>query len=95
MSLSVPRVTGSSRGVSEVVGYVLLLGLVVLTVSTTLLLGSAALGEYDDQAKLQSAENAMRQVDSRLADLSNQGADGSTEFVDARDFDARRRRRRR
>lgn len=57
----------AERGQSEVVGFVLLLGLTVLVVSTTVALGSVALEDTQSTAQLQKAKAAMTQVDSKAS----------------------------
>jgi hypothetical protein len=58
------------RGVSAVVGLVLLLGIALLGVTLVLAFGSMALDDLRDSVQVQSSEHAMREVDSRLSRVS-------------------------
>ncbi|ELZ61425.1 MULTISPECIES: DUF7289 family protein [Halorubrum] len=58
---------GGERAQSEVLGTVLLLGLTVAVVGTTVALGGAALDDSQRTADLQRVEGAMTQVDSKAS----------------------------
>jgi hypothetical protein len=59
--------TGGARAQSEVLGTVLLLGLTVAVVGTTVAIGGAALDDSQQRADLQRVEGAMTQVDSKAS----------------------------
>lgn len=61
---------GSTRGVSNVVGYVLVVGLVVGGVALTVSLGAAAFEDVQEQAKLDRAENTMTLLDGRISSVA-------------------------
>ena len=58
---------GGERAQSEVLGTVLLLGLTVTVVGSTVALGGAALDDSQTRADLQRAEGAMTQLDSKTS----------------------------
>jgi len=58
---------GDDRGVSPIVGLVLLLGIVLVGVTVTLAFGAMALDDIRNAVQVQSSEHAMREVDSRLS----------------------------
>lgn len=58
---------GGERAQSEVLGTVLLLGLTVTVVGSTVALGGAALDDSQTRADLQRAEGAMTQLDSKAS----------------------------
>jgi len=55
------------RGVSPMVGLVLLLGIVLVGVTVVLAFGALALDDIRNAVQVQSSEHAMREVDSRLS----------------------------
>ncbi|GAB6878574.1 hypothetical protein JCM17823_08480 [Halorubrum gandharaense] len=55
------------RGQSEVLGVVLLLGITVMVVGSTVAIGSVALSDAQSTAELERAESAMTQVDSKAS----------------------------
>ena len=55
------------RGLSSVVGYVLLLLLVVGGVSTLLVIGGEAIGDVENQAEIEHVETAFTQLDAKAA----------------------------
>jgi Mg-chelatase subunit ChlD len=61
---------GASRGVSDVVGYVLLIGVVTAGVTTILLLGGAAVDDLKGDAAAESSDVSLGQADRRLEGLS-------------------------
>ncbi|WP_418281984.1 DUF7289 family protein [Halorubrum sp. DTA98] len=82
---------GASRGQSEVIGVVLLLGMTVLVVGSTVAIGSVALEDSQSAAELRKAEAAMTQVDSKASlvahgDSTSQqvrlGTDGGVSVTD-------------
>ena len=58
---------GAERAQSEVIGTVLLLGLTILVVGSTVALGSVALADSQQTADLQRVEGAMTQLDSKAS----------------------------
>jgi len=58
---------GGERAQSEVIGTVLLLGLTILVVGSTVALGSVALADSQQTADLQRVEGAMTQLDSKAS----------------------------
>lgn len=58
---------GPLRGQSSVIAVVLLIGLTVTGATAVYLVGSSALSESQDRAELNSAENALAQVDNSAA----------------------------
>ncbi|PSQ57481.1 hypothetical protein BRD22_01940 [Halobacteriales archaeon SW_8_68_21] len=65
---------GGERAQSEVLGTVLLLGLTVTVVGTTVALGGAALNDSQRTADLQRAEGAMVQLDSKASLVAHGGS---------------------
>jgi flagellin-like protein len=59
--------TLDERGVSPVVGLVLLLAIVIVGVGVVLVFGATALDDIRNSVQVQSSEHAMREVDSRLS----------------------------
>ncbi|EMA68958.1 hypothetical protein C461_04987 [Halorubrum aidingense JCM 13560] len=59
--------SGSARAQSEVIGTVLLLGLTIAVVGSTVALGSVALADSQQTADLQRVEGAMTQLDSKAS----------------------------
>ena len=66
--------SGGERAQSEVLGTVLLLGLTVAVVGTTVALGGAALDDSQQRADLQRVEGAMTQVDSKASLVAHGGS---------------------
>jgi len=58
------------RGQSNLVGFVLLIGMVVVAASVTLYFGAAMMGDLTDEIQGQDAEQTMREVDSRLSEVA-------------------------
>lgn len=77
--------TGGERGLSAVVGVVLLVVIVVLGSVVTVIVGTAALGDTRKSVEVTRAEGAMAEFDARVADTAF-GPDGasnrSVEFGD-------------
>ena len=69
VSTATRAVTGGaeSRAVSETVGFVLLVGLVLFGATATVAVGSLAVGDSQNAADLQRAESAMTQFDSKAS----------------------------
>ncbi|VTT88318.1 unknown [Halorubrum sp. DM2] len=65
---------GGERAQSEVLGTVLLLGLTVAVVGTTVALGGAALDDSQTRADLQRVEGAMTQMDSKASLVAHGGS---------------------
>ncbi|MFC7135263.1 MULTISPECIES: DUF7289 family protein [Salinibaculum] len=82
----------ADRGISTVVGFVLMVGMVIAGVSITLAIGTIALTDVQDQVGADRASNSMAQLDSQvsqvaLGDSPTQqirlgGGDGGTVRVD-------------
>ena len=68
------RGAAAERAQSEVLGTVLLLGLTVAVVGTTVALGGAALDDSQTTADLQRVEGAMTQVDSKASLVAHGGS---------------------
>ncbi|MDV7349436.1 hypothetical protein R3751_06545 [Halorubrum distributum] len=64
----------AERGQSEVLGTVLLLGLTVAVVGTTVALGATALDDSQRTADIQRVEGAMTQVDSKASLVAHGGS---------------------
>ena len=62
------------RAQSEVLGTVLLLGLTIVVVSSTVALGSVALADSQQTADLQRVEGAMTQLDSKASLVAHGGS---------------------
>ena len=83
--------SGVSRGQSEVLGVVLLLGMTAIVVGSTVAIGSVALSDTQSTAELQKADAAMTQVDSKASLVAHGdstsrnvrlGTDGGVSVVD-------------
>ncbi|MFD1512512.1 hypothetical protein ACFSBT_04360, partial [Halomarina rubra] len=59
-----------SRGQSEVLGFVLLIGMVVLSVTTLLIVGGGALDSLTEASNAENAEILMSQFDSEVSEVS-------------------------
>jgi cytoskeletal protein CcmA (bactofilin family) len=75
----------TTRAQSSVIAVVLLIGLTITGAATVLLVGSVAISESQDNANMESAENALAQVDAK----ANRVATGSnnTEVIEVTDSD--------
>lgn len=62
-----PSASRSARGQSELVGTILLLGIVVTVGGIMLLVGSTAIGDLRSTVAAESTEHTMREIDSRLS----------------------------
>jgi len=82
------------RGISEVLGTALLIGLVIFASFIVVVMGASPIGQAEEQNRQQSAQTLLQEVDSRLATLSSSSNAPSVElrFVDSlpRDFDTER-----
>lgn len=67
---SLPDRTRDERGVSEIVGTVLLVGLVLLASAIVIVIAAGPIANANEQNTKQSAETLLQEVDSRLATLS-------------------------
>ena len=76
------RGAAAERAQSEVLGTVLLLGLTVAVVGTTVALGGAALDDSQRTADLQRVEGAMTQVDSKASLVAHGGSPSQRVRVD-------------
>ena len=72
----------AERAQSEVLGTVLLLGLTVAVVGTTVALGGAALDDSQQTADLQRVEGAMTQLDSKASLVAHGGSPSQRARVD-------------
>ncbi len=70
--------SGRERGVSDVVGYVLLIGLVTAGIASVLLLGGSAVSEIEGDAAAESGETSLGQAERRVAALSGTRVNAST-----------------
>lgn len=75
---SVRALFGGFRGQSEVIGVVLLLGLVMAGIGAVTLVGPALLDSIDTQNRIEAAEQTMREVDAQINDLEGSGENAST-----------------
>jgi len=69
--------SGADRGVSEVVGVVVLFGMVMAGVALVFLTGSAVSDGVSERNQLRAAEQGLQEFDARATSLSN-GADASS-----------------
>jgi len=82
-----PKIAGqlrdATRAQSSVIAVVLLIGLTITGAATVLLVGSVAISESQDNANMESAQNALAQVDAK----ANRVATGSnnTEVIEVTD----------
>lgn len=60
------------RGVSEVIGVALLVGMVFLSAWLVVVFGSASIQQVNDQTDKRTVEIALQEIDSKLTSLSNQ-----------------------
>ena len=58
------------RGQSNLIGFVLLIGMILIAASVTLYFGSAMVGDLKGEIQGQDAEQTMREVDSRLSEVA-------------------------
>lgn len=58
------------RGQSYILGFVLLIGMILIAASVTLYFGAAMVNELESEVQGQSAEQTMREVDSRLSEVA-------------------------
>jgi len=65
-----PRTLSEERGQSEVLGGVLLIGVVVVGSISIVTFGGIALGDTEDQMQTRNAENAMTQMDAKFAEVA-------------------------
>lgn len=77
--------TSRDRGLSEILGFVLLLGIVVTSAMVVLYFGGGLLTELQTQTQGQSAEQTMREADSRLSEVALSDNLEHTIAVDERD----------
>jgi len=73
-SLGVPGWTGSSRGLSDVIGFVLVFGLVVSAVAVVSVGGFQVLEDARDSQQATNAEQALHVLDGNVEDLAVRGA---------------------
>jgi flagellin-like protein len=71
--MTVPDVVDDRRGVSGVVGYVLLVGMTVVGLSVVLLAGSALLDDLTGRTTDEATELAAHELDARLGTLAEDG----------------------
>jgi hypothetical protein len=70
----------NNRSQSEVLGIVLLLGLVAVVATTTIILGATVIDDAKGAIQFESAENTMREVDARLSRVAY--SDNKVETLD-------------
>ena len=70
----------ADRAVSELMGYVLLVGIVFAGAITVLIVGAPILEGIQGQQADDTTERAMQEVDARLSSLSASSATSATEF---------------
>ncbi|TKX76428.1 hypothetical protein EXE53_31930, partial [Halorubrum sp. SD626R] len=58
------------RGQSTLIGFVLLIGMIVIAASVTLYFGTAMMGDLRGEIQGQDAEQTMREIDSRLSEVA-------------------------
>lgn len=63
-----PRRRG--RGQSNLIGFVLLIGMILVAASVTLYFGTAMMGDLRGEIQGQDAEQTMREIDSRLSEVA-------------------------
>lgn len=68
------------RAASELLGYVLLLGMVITAAGMVAFLGTPIINDTLDQQSRESAEITMQETNARLGPLSTKGVPGATEF---------------
>lgn len=73
-SLQIPGWTGSQRGLSDVVGFVLVFGLVVSAVAVVSVGGFQVLEDARDSQQVTNAEQALDVLDGNVEDLAVRGA---------------------
>jgi len=71
---------GTDRGVSELAGYVLLVGIVIAGAATIFTIGAPLMDNQQDHQDDATTELSMQEVQSRLASLSESGGTAATEF---------------
>ncbi len=71
---------GDERGVSEVLGFALLIGMVSIGALLVVVYGSASIEQVQDQTDKRTVEIALQEVDSQLTSLSNQADVTQVEF---------------
>ncbi len=70
------------RGASEIIGVVLLFGLVAAGVGIVLITGGALQDDISEQQKLESAEDSMKQLDAGMGSMTSENTDSpAQEFV--------------
>ncbi len=74
----------ADRGISEMVGTVLLIGLVIFASFVVVVLGASPIADANEQTTKQSAETVLQEIDSRLATLAS-SADASSVELDLDD----------
>ncbi|WP_136687003.1 vWA domain-containing protein [Halorhabdus amylolytica] len=73
-------VTGTDRGVSELAGYVLLVGIVIAGAMTIMVVATPLMSDSQDHQEDETSELAMEEVSARLTSLSASGGSAATEF---------------
>jgi len=61
---------GGDRGISELIGMVLLIGIVLVGAVTVVVLGAGAISDAGDQTRVESAQTHLQHLDGRLATLA-------------------------
>ncbi|WP_181685623.1 vWA domain-containing protein [Halorhabdus salina] len=71
---------GADRGVSELLGYVLLVGIVMTGAVAIVIFGASSIGGIQEQQDSEATQTMMQEVDSRLATLSTASESRAVEF---------------
>ncbi|WP_135665907.1 vWA domain-containing protein [Halorhabdus rudnickae] len=79
-SRGLTAVAGTDRGVSELVGYVLLVGIVIAGALAIMVFATPLMNDSQDQQVDETSEFAMEEVDARLTSLAASGGSAATEF---------------
>ncbi|WP_247008589.1 DUF7289 family protein [Halorientalis litorea] len=69
---------GDERGVTSPLGYLLVISMVILAVTSIVVIGSSALGDTQSQSELRRAEHSMTLFDSRAAMVALGTSDSQT-----------------
>ena len=72
--------SGDSRGVSDIVGVVILISMAIAGALLVVAVGGMALSDINAQTNDDLAHDSFREVDSRLSDLSDSSVDSTTSF---------------
>ncbi len=82
-----PDLGDQRRGISEVISVVLLFGLIVAGAALVAVTWTSAQSSFEEQGQVESAEKAVQQFDTKLSDVTSDGAPKQVSF-DLTDRDA-------